>query len=262
MSKTRSSTTRVSAKRILLSFLLLFSSASMAAETLLIWVAEERGGVRELASVSHPIVGELRSQLTPSLTLLTPLMDLTDQQLIDIDTLWQGNQDIIQTASARYSTEHILVARIVEGAQPLTEWLIWLSGDRKTFSTQGDWSSQAAELFAFITEFTDTLANDDGLGDLSINQVEAQPLDLAPMPGLSGYQVVIYGLILPTDFLDATATLREVFGESSVKMISFNAGILRVNVEYEGALSGIQRELEVHPRFTEISDSRLEFTWN
>ncbi|WP_151671172.1 DUF2066 domain-containing protein [Nitrincola schmidtii] len=262
MSMTRSSTTRVSAKKFLLSFLLLFSSSSVTADTLLIWLAEERAGVRDLAAISHPVVRELRAQLPPSLTLLTPLMDLTDQMFIDADILWQGDQDTIQSASARYSTEHILVARIIEGARPLTEWLIWLSGDRKTISTQGEWSAQAADVIAFIAENADLSSTEDVTNDTFSDEAEAQPLDLAPIPSLAGYQVIVYNLIMPMDFLDATETLREMFGESAVRMISFNAGILRVNIDYEGALSGLQRELQAHPRFSEISDARLEFTWN
>ncbi|TVQ70136.1 MAG: DUF2066 domain-containing protein [Oceanospirillales bacterium] len=262
MSMTRNSTTRVSAKRFLLSFLLLISSSSLAADTLIIWLAEERAGVRDMAAISHPVVRELRSQLPSSLTLLTPLMDLTDQMFIDANILWQGDQDTIQSASARYSTEHILVARIIEGTRPLTEWLIWLSGDRKTFSTQGEWSAQAAEVIAFINENVDLSSIDDMTNDAFNNQSEAQPLDLAPIPGLAGYQVIIYDLIMPMDFLDATETLREMFGESAVRMISFNSGILQVNIDYEGALSGLQRELQAHPRFSEKSDARLEFTWN
>ena len=261
MSITRNSMIRVSAKRLVLSFLLLLSSGSANAETLLIWLAEERGGIREVAATSHPVVGEIRSQLPSPLTLLTPLMDLTDQQFIDVDVLWQGNQEVILAASSRYSTEHIMVGRIVEGDQPITEWLLWLSGERKNLSTQGEWSRQAADLTNYITNQREPVLVENNVDGHSTERAEATPMEIEPLPHLSGFHVVIYNLALAADFLDATATLRELFGASAVRIIRLNDGVLRVNVDDEEGIAAIQQALAAHPRFIEVSESGLEFTW-
>lgn len=244
--------TPLSGKSVLLSLFIVFFSSTLYADTLLMWSVEERAGSRDLASASHPLVTELRSQMSESLSLLTPLMDLIDQQAVDATTLWRGDQEIILDASSRYSPDHILVARIDEdGFEPLTEWLIWLSGERLALSTQGDWSKQAGELLAFVL-------------DHAVQQpdITPEPLTLSPTLIVPGFSLTLYQLHQPADFLEATDALRKMFGQSAIRVVSFNAGILRVSIQYEGAQSGLQRELQSHPRFNEMPDGQLEFSWN
>ncbi|MCD8514205.1 MAG: DUF2066 domain-containing protein [Nitrincola sp.] len=65
------------------------------ADTVLVWLAEERAGVREVAPQSHPIIRELRAQVESPISVLIPLMDLTDQLFIDADIFmaWRSRSD-------------------------------------------------------------------------------------------------------------------------------------------------------------------------
>lgn len=244
---------------IFVALFLILSSLPAMADTVLVWLAEERAGVREVAPQSHPIIRELRAQVESPISVLIPLMDLTDQLFIDADILWRGDQEAILNASARYSSSRILVGRVIEGVRPVTEWILWTSGDRSTLTTQGDWSEQVNQLFAALNP---TLGLDQLLGE-PIQQRDAEPINLAPLPGIQGYHVTIFDLIMPTDFLDATSILREMFGQNSVRMISFNSGILQVSIDFEGSANALQRELAAHSRLAARSaEGRLEFTWN
>ncbi len=246
---------RAGSPRYLMILCFMLLSASVQAQTALIWLAEEREGRRDLASVAHPVVNEIRSQLPESIALLTPLMDLRDQQIIDADVLWQGDQRTIFEASERYSVDHILVARVMEeGSRPMIEWLIWLSGERHTLSTEGEWSTHAADVTEFLAQHSSS--------PVDMASIDAEPLALAPMSGLQGTQVLIFGLHQATDFLDAMEILHEQFGHSAIRMISFNSGVLRVTINYDGATSGLRRELSGQPRLDSRSNERLEFTWN
>lgn len=242
-------------KSILTLLLMLLPCHAVVADTLLVWMAEERAGVRDVAPAAHPLASELRRQVASPVSVLSPLMDLTDQQAITADRLWQGDAQAVLAASARYAPDYIVLARMdAQGAEPFTEWLIWHQGNRQSLSTQGDWPVQAERLLAFVSELSDRVAAEP-------DQLTA-PLALAPVMAPSGYLLTLYRLDQPADFLDAMAQLRELFGSQSIRPVSFNAGTLRVSIDYEGAISGLRGELQRHPRFNALPDGQLEFFWN
>lgn len=258
MSITQNLSTSLSGKHLLFSLLILFFSNLASADSLLVWLAEERSGVREIANSSHPLVGELRNQVESPISLLTPLLDLADQQMIDVNVLWQGDQEAIMNGSARYNPDIVVVGRVdVGGTEPLTEWLMWLSGERTSLSTQGDWALQVSELLAYV----DQQIPESG-SSATASSSQASPLAIVPSVALPGYQVTIYGLAQPQDYLQASSELRDMLGGSLIRPVSFNAGILRLNIQYDGAISGLQGEINRHLRFNERPEKQLEFSWN
>ncbi|RLQ21681.1 DUF2066 domain-containing protein [Seongchinamella sediminis] len=82
----------------------------------LVWMAVEMEGARQLVSFAD--TPELAAQLVTAferrgVPLQLPLFDLADATAISVDDVWEQRGPVVQSASARYRAEHLLVGRAV-----------------------------------------------------------------------------------------------------------------------------------------------------
>lgn len=256
---TKHESSRLKWKQTLAMLLLLLPLKGIAAESMLVWLAEERSGVRDFAATSHPLIRSLRASAPSSLAVLSPLMDLADQQALSVEALWQGADETVLSASTRYAADAVVVGRVdAGGAEPFTEWVIWQDGERQLLSTQGDWQAQADNLLAGISQST---AFASSAAVLDPDMITA-PLPLTGLMAPPGYLVTVYRLNQVGDYLRVMDLLTEHLGSEAVIPVSFNAGTLRVSVAYDGAVSALQRDLLSTFQLTELPDGQLEYFWN
>lgn len=252
MPMTKSESSRLKWKQTLAMLLLLLPLKGVAAESMLVWLAEERAGVRDFATASHPLIQGLRASAPTSLAVLSPLMDLADQQALSVDALWRGADEAVLSASTRYAADAVVVGRVdAGGATPFTEWVVWQDGQRQLLSTQGDWQEQVDELLASLPQ----------ISTIDPNAIAA-PLSLPGQMTPPGYLVTVYRLNQAGDYLQVMDLFREHLGSQAVIPVSFNAGTLRVSIDYDGAVSALQRDLLSTSQLTELPDGQLEFFWN
>lgn len=255
----QSESNRLDWKQTLAMLLLLLPLNAVAAESILVWLVEERAGVRDYAATGHPLIEGVRASALGSIAVLSPLMDLADQQALSVEALWLGVDDVVLAASARYAADTVVVGRIdAGGAEPFTEWVIWQSGERQLLSTQGEWLVQADSLLANIQQTSVSLPVSVALDPDAITA----PFPLSSLMTPPGYLLTIYRLNQLGDYLQVMDLLKERLGSAAVIPVSFNAGTLRVSVDYEGAVSALQRELLRGSQLTELPDGQLEFFWN
>lgn len=246
-------------KQTLAMLLLLVPLNGVAAESILVWLAEERAGVRDYANTGHPLIRGVREAASGSIAVLSPLMDLADQQALSVEALWRGSDDAVLAASARYAADAVVVGRIdAGGTEPFTEWVVWLDGERQVLSTQGEWQAQADSLLASIHQSSTSPSASTALDPDAITA----PIPLSGLMTPPGYILTIYRLNQLGDYLQVMDLLKERLGSEAVIPVSFNAGTLRVSVDYEGAVSALQRELLRGSQLTELPDGQLEFFWN
>ncbi|WP_417582823.1 DUF2066 domain-containing protein [Nitrincola sp.] len=255
---TKHKSSRLKWKQTLAILLLLLPLKGIAAESMLVWLAEEQAGVRDFATTSHPLIRGLRTSAPSSLAVLSPLMDLADQQSLSVDALWRGADEAVLSASMRYAADTVVVGRVdAGGTEPFTEWVVWQDGERQLLSTQGDWQVQVDELLASLSA-SSTSAPSVAADPNAI----VAPLSLPGQMTPPGYLVTVYRLNQAGDYLQVMDLFTERLGAQAVIPVSFNAGTLRVSIDYEGAVSALQRDLLRGSQLTELPDGQLEFVWN
>lgn len=256
---TKHKSSRLKWKQTLAMLLLLLPLKGVAAESMLVWLAEEQAGVRDFAATSHPLIRSLRKSAPSSLAVLSPLMDLADQQALSVEALWQGADEAVLSASTRYAADAVVVGRIdAGGAESFTEWVIWQDDERQLLSTQGDWQAQADSLLSKINQLTASASSAAALNPDAITA----PLPLTGLMTPPGYLVTVYRLSQVGDYLRVMDLLTERLGSQTVIPVSFNAGTLRVSIDYDGAVSALQRDLLRGSQLTELPEGQLEFFWN
>lgn len=121
--------------------------ASGERSRLLVWLAVDRAGSRELAGgdsllpLQESLRGAGRSQ---GLSLLFPLMDLEDRQRLNPSDVWGGFRAPIAEASARYGTDVVLVVRLSErGGAWSARWLQFRNGESMEWSSSGSDADEA-----------------------------------------------------------------------------------------------------------------------
>lgn len=79
---------------------------------LLVWLVEDQWPEGRQLLRDKAVQSQLRAQaLTRGLPLTFPIWDLQDQMAVDLDQLWQFDQQALQAASARYQPDVIVVGR-------------------------------------------------------------------------------------------------------------------------------------------------------
>jgi hypothetical protein len=85
----------------------------------LVWLAIEEGPRRRLYSGQDILFRDIveREARRRAIPVILPLMDLEDQRRLQVSDVWANFQDSIQTASARYRPEAVLVGRLQRQAE-------------------------------------------------------------------------------------------------------------------------------------------------
>ena len=104
----------------------------------LIWLAEERNGQRQLLNLDNsPVLrqGLLAEADKRGMPLQLPLMDLLDQSALSAADLWAGYEAAIREASNRYPHDVILTGRLRNlGGRWEAQWTLWDRNGTEEFS--------------------------------------------------------------------------------------------------------------------------------
>lgn len=108
--------------------------------TTLVWlVSDERAHREILGQASTGLIRSALDDLTHArgLPVILPKMDLTDRNAIQVSQVWNNNAEAIQAASARYSSDAILVGRLqlLPSGQWNTSWSLLHEGRKQEWST-------------------------------------------------------------------------------------------------------------------------------
>ena len=128
--------------------------------TTVAWIVVTEGADRTVlgASDTHPLLDALRTRSRErGLPLVVPLMDLDEQVEVTDAVVWGALSGVLETASARYAPEQILVGRISHGAANswVGEWQLWTHADKQRFTIES--ASAAAEGSAVADRLIDSL---------------------------------------------------------------------------------------------------------
>ncbi|HEY6600163.1 MAG TPA: DUF2066 domain-containing protein, partial [Pseudomonadales bacterium] len=128
--------------------------------TTIAWIVVTEGAERTVlgASDTHPVLESLRTRARErGLPLVVPMMDLDEQVEVTDAVVWGALSGVLETASARYSSEQILIGRVNRGAAGswVGEWQLWTRADKQRFTIES--ASPAAEGSAVADRLIDSL---------------------------------------------------------------------------------------------------------
>lgn len=161
----------------------------------LLWFVVEEGARRVLVGSNDQ--GVVRQSLkraaeTRGLPLHLPLLDLADQSVITPGDVWAGFDEAITTASARYTPQAILLARMQQRGDRGWEirWTLKYGEQKRV------WTQQSVDVRAVITEGIDRVA--DTLQTFHSSEVsvgaERVLMQVNGVKGLNGYRRVMDSL--------------------------------------------------------------------
>ena len=109
----------------------------------LVWLATQNDQRRKLISQDdkNSFIEILNQRATQrGIPLIYPLLDLEDTLVLKADDIWGGYSDMVQQASARYSSDAILTGSIEADQEGKWEgrWSVTLQGQTSSWITRGD----------------------------------------------------------------------------------------------------------------------------
>ncbi len=129
----------------------------------LVWMMEERNGVREFLGGDEDPAFEAMTQRARErgLPIFRPLLDMDDQRALPVGDAWGFYTDSIKRASGRYQADSILVGRLYHNAQGqwASQWLL-LKADGQTQKFDGSGSAIGNHLGVAIDQAADRLFAD------------------------------------------------------------------------------------------------------
>lgn len=106
----------------------------------MVWLVTDERARREI--VGQASTGLVRNALdnrvhARGLPVILPKMDLTDRNAIQVNQVWNANEEAIRAASARYSSDAILVGRLqlLSSGQWNVSWSLFHEGRKQDWST-------------------------------------------------------------------------------------------------------------------------------
>ncbi len=125
----------------------------------LVWLAAEQGGARELVSPEMPLAKALRDAADArGLPVQWPLLDLEDQSRLSAADVWSDYSEGIEQASSRYNQPLVLAGRLRQVAADHWEarWSLYRQDrPQEDFTTTGEHAAQALQ--AAVSRLTDQL---------------------------------------------------------------------------------------------------------
>ncbi len=113
----------------------------------LMWVTEERGLERVMVGAEpHPVIDQvLEAGARFNIGISRPLMDLEDTLALSPAEIWGEFAGAVETASARYGSDHILVLGERPDRQMLRYWLYSTDGETVSGDVSGPTPSDRTE---------------------------------------------------------------------------------------------------------------------
>lgn len=115
----------------------------------LMWMTEERGLERVMVGAEpHPVIDQvLEAGARFNINISRPLMDLEDTLALSPAEIWGEFAGAVETASARYGSNHMIVLGDRPARQTLRYWLYSSDGDTVSGEVTGQTPSERTEAF-------------------------------------------------------------------------------------------------------------------
>ena len=226
-----------------------------ARPSLMVWLADQRGGAaRDFVAPESQIYSQLALLARQrGLPLEVPLLDLTDQGVMDVSDLWGFFRPQIEQASARYQPDAVLVGRLLQRSNGgwHTEWLLLKDGQSRTFEPSGALSLQLKSVLDDSADFVLS-----SLGASRFSYVE------------SGLQLEVANVDDIADYLQLLEYLRQLPPVEKVRVSGVDADHIMFRVELEGGSQALEQATRLNPRMAPMSritaqaeDAVLLYRW-
>lgn len=204
----------------------------------LVWMVEEKGGVREyLGLEDDPVVlNQFRATAADrGLPVFRPLLDIEDESALPVSDTWGFFTDSIIKASERYQPDSILVGRIYsQSGQSKTQWLLLWGGETEQFSGEG--RSLREQMTNAVNHVADKLFADFVRPSIGTNE--------------DGMVVEIAGVSDLADYFQITRFLEDLPALDSVMLQSLESDKLVLRIKVAGTVQQLQRAMSLNPRLT------------
>lgn len=219
--------------------------------SVLVLVAIEAGGVRELLSSDDPRGWAefiQRAAAERAVPLVLPLMDLEDRGTLRTSDVWAGFEDNLQRAAERYRSEGVLIGRVYELAPDYWEarWRLTLEDTRNEWVEQGE--GLDAVLLAGVHESADRLASRYG--------------GFTGTTTASGVAVRVGGIRTLRDYARALEYLDSLDEVSRVDVTRVENGSVSFLVDARGGRESVRQVIALGRTFAEEGQPDLTDTLN
>lgn len=207
----------------------------------LMWMTEEQGLERVMIGAEpHPVVEQvLEAGERFDIRINRPLMDLEDTLAISPAEIWGEFRGVVETASARYDSDHIIVLGDRPDRQSLRYWVYPSDGAPVSDDVTGPTPSARADVFiGRLMAFARTMSEADqratvgGLTEQS-SQSNPTPLDGEQLQLQIRFNDIIdfMGLLdhLSTETAELTVTHFSVAGSQADVQVSTNLSLEAVD---------------------------------
>ncbi len=205
--------------------------------SVLLWIAEERGGRREyLGRDEDPVFAAMLARARErALPIFRPLMDLEDEQALPVSDAWGFFADSIRRASSRYQADAILVGRLYTdpGGGWRSQWqLIW---PQEVIGFSGRGQALDEQLASAIEFAADRLFADFVRPSSGFDQ--------------GGVKMQVDGVADLDDYFQITNYLLELPAISAVSVQSLQADQLTLRLQVDGSVKQVQGAIGLNQRF-------------
>lgn len=203
----------------------------------LIWFAFDAGGERELINEDTDIGQQPREALRTAasklgIPIIFPLLDLQDRQRVRYSDVSGGFSDPVLAASQRYSTELVLMLRVVEAhADWNGRWALYRNG------AANSWQSEGGSLDQMLA---------DGVRALAASLRPHYTL----LPNLAAstlMQIKVKGVDSLERYAAVEKLLAGVLGVTAVSLSDAGADWVRMQLTLNVSSSLVQQELSRNP---------------
>ncbi len=170
------------------------------------------------------------------LTLLFPLMDLTDRRRLTVNDIWIGFDDRIRQASERYGVDHILAGRLL--GKTANKWNV----DWKFLAQNqvDEWQAKSVSLEQAVQ------AGIDRVFQRMIPVDASEGLDI----GASEVEIKISGITNLSDAQQAENHLKSLSSVSSVEWLIIQPGFVVFGLTLNGDQKQLQQLLAIDESLT------------
>ena len=213
---------------------------------ILVWAVQGDDYSRDFIGTS----GEMGQALKTAgryrgVALMQPLADLQDRSSVSEQDVVDASQDVLESASERYSSEGVLALSVSHEADTWgAQWTLWLN-DRKL---TGKASSE------------DPLAVADELMQAIAAEVHRQyavggASSAAPV---SGWQLEVSGINSVDAFANLQRTLQQLGMEQQPSLLSVEGDRVHFSVDFAGDRAQLERMLMLDQRLVEVAPPAAE----
>lgn len=224
----------------------------------LIWLAVEENYQRELVTKdTYPQLKQLVEINADNhgLPIITPLLDLEDMLAVSVTDVWANFPAPIIAASARYTPEKIISARLFQPAQSHYWQLDWQFTDENEYQLNTLTGDKQVIVGQMVENISEVLANEYAVNTLNDNHVEATRLQLIDIKNLK--QLTL-----------ATRSISSIVGVEQLDIEYISDQRVSLKLTLSGTQESFLKSLNFDKNFSKVFDPlafeqspELEYRW-